>query len=62
MFVAPFFYLVMADLETKREKSSKYGVIAWGMIGALVMYCFEIMAMKVDGVKNYFSDGWNYID
>ena len=36
--------------------------MAWSLLGALGMYCVEMMAMKVEGVKNYFSDAWNYID
>ena len=31
-------------------------------LGELGMYLIEVMAMKVEGLRSYFSNHWNYID
>ena len=36
--------------------------MAWSLLGALGMYCVEMMAMKVEGLSKYFREGWNYMD
>jgi len=32
------------------------------LIGQLGMFSLELMAIKVDGPRAYFSDGWNVMD
>ena len=34
----------------------------WFSMGALGMFIIELMAMKVEGLSKYFSEGWNYMD
>lgn len=58
MFAIPF--LLLAYL--KLTGTPLYILMIIGLIGALVMYCFELMAMKVEGVRTYFSDGFNMAD
>jgi hypothetical protein len=57
-FVVPFFILAYADL-----KGAPRDIVMFiSLIGALGMYTIEIMAMRVEGVKSYFREGWNYFD
>ena len=58
MFTIPFFILAKGDL----QGTNKYIVMVWSLIGASGMYLIETMSMKVEGIKTYFSQGWNYID
>jgi hypothetical protein len=58
MFALPFFLLSYCDF----KGTALYCVMVWSLIGAMGMYCIELMAIKVDGFKNYFSDGWNLLD
>jgi hypothetical protein len=58
MFTIPFFILAKGHL----RGAQMYIVMVWSLIGALGMYFIEIMSMKVEGIKIYFSQGWNYID
>ena len=37
-------------------------MLMWFFIGALGMLSIEVAAMTVDGLKKYFSKGWNYMD
>ena len=32
------------------------------LIGQTIIYSFEIMQIVVQGFKEYFSDGWNFMD
>jgi len=31
-------------------------------LGLTIMYMYEIMDMKIEGLKSYFSSPWNYLD
>jgi len=57
-FVIPFFILSYVNVG-----GTAFNVLAiWFFIGTLGMYSLEIVAMKVEGFKKYFTEGWNYMD
>jgi hypothetical protein len=58
MFFIPFFILAKGNL----KGTAFYLVMIWSLLGLIAMYIFEVMSMCVDGLKNYFSDGWNFMD
>jgi hypothetical protein len=58
MFLVPFFMVISGYLNKPTEDT----VLTIGLVGALGMYSFEIMAMRVEGFSGYCKDGWNVID
>ena len=57
-FVNPFFILSYVNVG---GNAFNFLAICF-LIGTLGMYSLEIMAMKVEGFKKYFTEGWNYMD
>lgn len=56
--VVPFMLLISPLL-----KGTGLKVVAVVLaLGAIGIFSLEIMAMKVQGIRNYFRDKWNYLD
>jgi hypothetical protein len=63
MILFVFVFLIPLLASIKLEKGTPRNVmISISLVGAIGMYSFELMAMKVEGIVVYFSDKWNYVD
>ena len=58
MFFIPFLFLAFLNF----KGTPLYVMISLSLIGASGMYMIEMMSMRVEGLKSYFSDPWNYAD
>lgn len=58
MFLVPFLVLINAEL----QDTGLYVFLNIALVGQAGMYFLEIASMVVEGPRNYFSDGWNYVD
>jgi len=57
-FVTPHFTLMFSDWEGTAAEI----LLSIAFIGLIGMFFLEVIAMKVEGFKKYFSQGWNYWD
>jgi len=57
-FVTPHLTLMF----TEWEGTAAYIILSIAAIGLIGMLLLEVIAMKVEGFKKYFSQGWNWFD
>jgi len=57
-FVIPHLTLLFTKCEGK-VAAIPLSIASIGLTG---MFTLELIAMRVEGVKNYFSQAWNYFD
>ena len=58
LFIVPYFLLTFSALSGTYLRICVY----MSMLGVTLMFFYEFMAMKVQGLKDYFSDPWNWVD
>ena len=58
LFIIPYFLLTFTALDGFYLRFCVY----MSLLGAMIMYFYEVMAIVVEGPKVYFKDYWNWID
>jgi len=58
LFIIPYFFVTFTSL----DKSYKSICIYTSLVGVILMFFYEFMAMQVEGIKGYFANLWNWVD